>query len=200
MCSEATVAERGWRRAYRGSLLRFPGSLDDVTIWIPTLDAHVGRLVRHFNEFDTVVNKPIAKCKNGLSARKANTAVHPRWAIDGLRATAQREREAGGVVEHQNPIVIVLGRPRAEPEVGLVEASRACLIRHRDCQVVHPRYVTARRPGWQRSVWAAGYQLVPTQPPGLSVPVPLEHVRDTEPLVSVTVKASPVAEELETRV
>ena len=69
--------------------------------------------------------------------------MHPRWASHGRRARAQSEGEASGVVQHQNPIVIVLGRPRAKPKVGLVEASRACLIRHRDCQVVHPRYGTA---------------------------------------------------------
>ena len=36
------------------------------------------------------------------------------------------------------------------------------------------------------------YQLVPEQPPGLPPPVPAAHVRVTVPLVSLSVKASPV--------
>lgn len=66
------------------SLLRFPGSLDDVTIWIPALDAHIRRLVPLFNELDPVLNKPIAKGKNSLSTRKPNAEVHPRRAIHRL--------------------------------------------------------------------------------------------------------------------
>ena len=66
------------------SLLRLPGSLDDVPIGITALDAHIGRLVPRFNELDAVLNKPIAKCKNSLSTRKPNAEMHPRRVIHRL--------------------------------------------------------------------------------------------------------------------
>src|SRR5436309_624138 len=101
----------------RRSFLRFPGSLDDVAVGIAALDAHVGRFVPLFLELDTAVEQPIAQRENCLTVREPNAEVHPGWADNWFWAWPESQREALSVVEHQNVIFIMLGRPRIEAKV-----------------------------------------------------------------------------------
>ena len=87
-----------------GSVLRFPGSFDDITIGIPALHAHIGRLVALFDLIDTAVNEPIPKCKNSFPARLdrrryvARRGPKQRWRWRGRcrrRAVADDAHDAG---------------------------------------------------------------------------------------------------------
>ena len=72
--------------------------------------------------------------------------MHPAGANDRLLGGTQREREARGVLEHQDAIVVIPCRAGTEAKVGLIKAARAPLIAHRDRQVIHRRRRHATSP------------------------------------------------------
>jgi hypothetical protein len=96
-------------------------------------------LVPLLDQLDAVRCKPVAHPEDGLAVGQSDAEVHPRGAGDRLVGGTQREREAGGVVEHEYAVVVASCGPRSEPEVRLVEPARALLVADRDCEVIHAR-------------------------------------------------------------
>src|SRR5918998_415302 len=116
---------------------RFPERLDDVTVRVAALDAHVARLVPLLDELDAVRHEQITQRQHRRAVRQRNAEVHPVWPRDRLVRRPERERESVRVVEHQDAVVVPPRRPCAEAEVRLVEAPRPLLVGHRDGEVVH---------------------------------------------------------------
>ena len=91
------------------------------------------------HELDAVCDEALPQSHDSVTVGETNAEVQPVGAGDRIAGRAEGEREATVVVEHEDAIVVAPCRPRAEPEVALIEAARALLVANRDRQVVHSR-------------------------------------------------------------
>ena len=90
-----------------------------------------------FDELDAVGGEAVAQREHGVAIGQAGAEVHPIGARDRVLRGSESEREAGGVIEHQDAVVVVPGGLRAETEIGFVEAARALLIANGERQMIH---------------------------------------------------------------
>ena len=78
-----------------------------------------------------------SECPHRVGRVEVLAEVQERRKPDRLVDQAERQREAGGVLQHQDAVVVAAGRRGVEAEVGLVEAARALLVAYGDREMIH---------------------------------------------------------------